>query len=338
MTVNAAAPIPTALLQLLADGAEHSGTELGERLGISRAAIWKQLQTLSELGIELDASPGRGYRLREPLDLLDPAAIHAAVDGRIALASLDVFPRIDSTNAFLLTDHRATEADALRVALAEQQTAGRGRRGRDWVSPFARNICCTVKRQFPCGLEGLSGLSLVVGLAIAQALAAQGIAGVQLKWPNDLRAGGKKLGGVLIELAGDAGGPCTAVMGFGINVRMPGSAGDAIDQPWTDLQALSAQLPSRNTLVAEMLVQLAQALDQFAELGFAPFASAWSARDEFRGLPVKMLGVNTELSGIAAGVDERGALMLETPTGLRAVVAGEVSLRRQDGDDPSRMQ
>ena len=328
--MTASSPIPSALLQLLADGAEHSGTELGERLGISRAAVWKQLQALTELGIAVDASPGRGYQLREPLDLLDPAAIHAAIDGRIALASLEVFSRIDSTNAFLLADQRPTENAALRVALAEQQTAGRGRRGRDWISPFARNIYCTVKRQFPCGLEGLSGLSLVVGLAIAQALDAQGIAGVQLKWPNDLRAGGKKLGGVLIELAGDAGGPCTAVMGFGINVRMPRDVADAIDQPWTDLQALSAQLPSRNTLIADMLVQLAQALDQFADAGFAPFAAAWSARDEFRGLPVKMLGVNTEQTGIAAGVDDRGALLLETPTGLRAVVAGEVSLRRQD--------
>jgi len=328
--VTASSPIPTALLQLLADGAEHSGTELGERLGISRAAIWKQLQTLTELGIELDASPGRGYRLREPLDLLDAAAIHAALNGRLSPASLDIFPRIDSTNAYLLADSRPTEQAELRVAVAEQQTAGRGRRGRDWVSPFARNIYCTVKRQFPCGLEGLSGLSLVVGLAIAEALAAQGIADVQLKWPNDLRAQGRKLGGVLIELAGDAGGPCTAVMGFGINVRMPVAVAAVIDQPWTDLQSLTPQLPLRNTLIAEMLVHLDQALSRFAEQGFAPFAKAWSARDEFLGLPVRMLGVNVEQAGIAAGVDERGALLLETADGLRAVVAGEVSLRRQD--------
>lgn len=325
--MTASSPIPTALLQLLADGAEHSGTELGEQLGISRAAIWKQLQLLSELGIAVEASPGRGYRLREPLDLLDAEAIHAALQGRLVLASLDVFARIDSTNAFLLQDQRPCEGDALRVALAEQQIAGRGRRGRSWISPFACNIYCTVKRQFPCGLEGLSGLSLVVGLALAQALAAQGIDGVQLKWPNDLRAGGKKLGGVLIELAGDAGGPCTAVIGFGINVRMPANRADDIDQPWTDLQSLSTKLPSRNTLVAEMLLQLDQHLREFSEHGFAPFAAAWSARDEFRGRAVRMLGVNQELVGIAAGVDQHGALLLQTEQGLRAVVAGEVSLR-----------
>ena len=327
--MTTASPIPTALLQLLADGAEHSGTELGERLGISRAAIWKQLQALNELGVELDASPGRGYRLREPLDLLDPAAIHAAINGRALLASLDIFPRIDSTNAFLLSDSRSTDEESLRVALAEQQTAGRGRRGRSWASPFARNIYCSVKRQFPCGLEGLSGLSLVVGLAIAEALDRLAINDVQLKWPNDLRAHGKKLGGVLIELAGDAGGPCTAVIGFGINVRMPASAAIAIDQPWIDLQTLAPQLPSRNTVVAAMLVQLDQALTTFAQQGFAPFAAAWSARDEFRGKPVRMLGVNTEQIGIAAGVDARGALLLETPDGVRPVVAGEVSLRAQ---------
>lgn len=327
--MTASSPIPTALLQLLADGAEHSGTELGERLGISRAAIWKQLQVLTELGVELDASPGRGYRLREPLDLLDAAAIHTAINGRATLASLDIFPRIDSTNAFLLSDSRPTEDAQLRVALAEQQTAGRGRRGRAWASPFARNLYCSVKRQFPCGLEGLSGLSLVVGLAIAEALAALAIPDVQLKWPNDLRAGGKKLGGVLIELAGDAGGPCTAVIGFGINVRMPTAAAATIDQPWTDLQALAPQLPSRNTVVAAILVQLDQALTTFAQQGFAPFAAAWSARDEFRGKPVRMLGVNTEQIGIAAGVDARGALLLETADGLRPIVAGEVSLRAQ---------
>lgn len=327
--MTASSPIPTALLQLLADGAEHSGTELGERLGISRAAVWKQLQALTELGVELDASPGRGYRLREPLDLLDAAAIHAAINGRATLTSLDIFPRIDSTNAYLLGDSRPTEDAQLRVALAEQQTAGRGRRGRGWASPFARNLYCSVKRQFPCGLEGLSGLSLVVGLAIAEALAVLAIPNVQLKWPNDLRAGGKKLGGVLIELAGDAGGPCTAVIGFGINVRMPASAAANIDQPWTDLQALTPQLPSRNTVVAAILVQLEQALTTFAQQGFAPFAAAWSARDEFRGKPVRMLGVNTEQIGIAAGVDARGALLLETADGLRPIVAGEVSLRAQ---------
>ncbi|NQD38393.1 bifunctional biotin--[acetyl-CoA-carboxylase] ligase/biotin operon repressor BirA [Permianibacter sp. IMCC34836] len=318
--------MPTALLQLLADGREHSGTELGERLGISRAAIWKQLQALDELGIALEAVPGRGYRLREPLDLLDAAAIHAALAGQLELASLEVFSRIDSTNAFFLSDDRPTESN-LRVALAEQQTAGRGRRGRAWVSPFAGNIYCSIKRQFPCGLEGLSGLSLVVGLAIAQALEALGIAGVQLKWPNDLRADGHKLGGVLIELAGDAGGPCTAVVGFGINVKMPSDSAQTIDQLWTDLRQLHSQLPSRNTIVAGILLRLAQALAQFAEEGFAPFAAAWSARDEFRGRPVQITGVNVQQSGIAVGVDERGALLLDTDSGRRAIVAGEVSLR-----------
>jgi len=319
--------IPTALLQLLADGAEHSGTELGERLGVSRAAIWKQLQALNELGIALEAVPGRGYRLVEPLDLLDAAAIHGALAGQFELASLEVFPRIDSTNAFLLNDSRPTENAAFRVALAEQQTAGRGRRGRAWVSPFASNIYCSVKRQFPCGLEGLSGLSLVVGLAIAEALDALGIVGVQLKWPNDLRAGGRKLGGILIELAGDAGGPCTAVIGFGINVRMPPTSASDIDQPWTDLRTQNPQLPSRNTIVARTLLHLEQALSRFAADGFAPFAAAWSARDEFRGRPVQITGVNIQQAGIAAGVDERGALLLDTDGGRRAIVAGEVSLR-----------
>lgn len=323
------APIPVTLLRLLADGREHSGTELGERLGVSRAAVWKQLQALAELGIRLDANPGRGYRLHEPLDLLDAEAIRAALNGALQPASLEIFERIDSTNAYLLADKRSVDADAMRVALAEQQTAGRGRRGRVWVSPFARNIYCSVKRQFPCGLEGLSGLSLVVGLAIAEALASFGIAGVQLKWPNDLRCDGRKLAGVLIELAGDAGGPCTAVIGFGINVRMPADAVSGIDQAWTDLQALATLLPSRNRLVAGILLQLDRALQTFAEQGFAPFAAAWSARDEFRGQPVQITGVNVLQIGIAAGVDDHGALLLQTENGLRAIVAGEVSLRGQ---------
>ncbi len=318
------------LLRRLADGAVHSGSQLGAELGISRAAVWKHLQVLRDWGLGIESVPGLGYRLERALRLLDAEAITAHLpDAANRLTRLQVFTHIDSTNTWLVAQ---PPAEGVSVCLAEQQSAGRGRRGRSWVSPFARNIYCSLRRRFDGGFDSLGGLSLLTGLALAEGLERCGVAGLQLKWPNDLRAGGRKLGGILIELAGESGGPCEAVIGFGINVDMPESAAAGIDQQWTDLKTLLGQLPDRNVVLATLLDVLLRRLDAFERDGFAGCVSEWRERDEFWQQPVRITGAgSTELRGRALGVDEHGALMLECDGQLRRVVAGEVSLRASGG-------
>jgi len=319
------------LIRRLADGEFHSGEVLAGQLGVSRTAVWKQLAHLDALGIELESVRGRGYRIPGGLDLLDEAAVRAALPAEVAamLAGLTIVDSVDSTNAALLRE-APDPVGLARVCAAERQLSGRGRRGRSWASPFARNLYVSVGWTFAQGAAALEGLSLAVGVALAEALAELGIKGVALKWPNDLLAGDAKLGGVLIEMSGDADGPCRAVVGMGLNVRMPDDAASAIDQPWTDLASLSGGVPpSRSRLLAAVLGRVLPLLGAFGSQGFEPWRARWEALDAFAGEPVQVLSGETRLAGVARGVDERGALRLETTTGLRPIHGGEVSLRRR---------
>ncbi len=318
------------LIRRLADGEFHSGEVLAGELGVSRTAVWKQLAHLEALGITLESVRGRGYRIAGGLDLLDEGAVRAALPAEVPslLAALSIVDSVDSTNAALLREAPGPVGLGL-VCAAERQVAGRGRRGRSWASPFARNLYVSVGWTFAQGAAALEGLSLAVGVALAEALADFGLRGVALKWPNDLLAGDAKLGGVLIEMSGDAEGPCRAVVGMGLNVRMPEDVASAIDQPWTDLATLAGGVPpSRSLLLAAVLGRVLPLLGTFGSQGFEPWRARWEALDAFAGEPVQVLSGETRLAGIARGVDERGALRLETATGLRPIHGGEVSLRR----------
>ncbi|MDX1654152.1 MAG: biotin--[acetyl-CoA-carboxylase] ligase, partial [Candidatus Competibacteraceae bacterium] len=237
------------LLEVLGDGRFHSGEELARALGVSRAAVWKHLNSLGRRGLEVHAVRGRGYRLPNPLELLDPEGIRAqlspSVQGR--LAQLEVFDQIDSTNSYLLTRAKAG-APGGSVCLAERQSAGRGRRGRQWISPFAANLYLSVLWRYPDGPALLSGLSLAVGVAMARALEGVGVVGVGLKWPNDLLWRDQKLGGILLEFGGESSGPCQVVTGVGLNVTMPKEPALDIDQPWPDLTTVLGLGLSRNRL------------------------------------------------------------------------------------------
>lgn len=316
------------LLRHLSDGAVHSGTALGDAIGVSRAAIWKHLQQLQAFGLECRAVPGLGYQLSTPLDLLDSEQLTQQWRTALPQSSIDLhyFLEIDSTNTYLLQRPNAS-TQHLQVATTEFQTAGRGRRGRQWQSPFAANIYLSLKREFSCGLEGLSGLSLAVGVAIAETLQVYCDDAIELKWPNDIRAQQRKLGGVLIELSGEAGGPCQVVIGIGINVHMQVAQAAAIDQAWISLDQLSRTPVSRTSLIAQLVERLALSCEQFEREGFAPFCAAFNQRDEFFGKPVTITGVNEICEGREAGVDEFGSLLLNSDHGLRKIIAGEVSLR-----------
>jgi len=304
-----------------------TGVELAEAAGVTRGAIWKRMQVLRGAGIEIAAQPGRGYALTQPLDLLDRERI-------LDLLSPEVRDRAPSLQVCFETTSTQTLAAAAPAStpaiwLAERQTAGQGRRGRAWISPLAAQLAMSVARRFQSGFAALSGLSLVVGVAVAEALHKLGYPQVRLKWPNDLWVDGRKLGGILIELRGEASGPCDAVIGLGINVRMPAEFAAQIDQAWCDLAGMAhGDAVSRNVLAAGVIDALLPALDRFEREGLAPFLARWRALDALAGKPVRVLDGRDTQDGVAAGIDDHGALRVRFGQQERRYHGGEVSIRQ----------
>lgn len=320
-----------ALLLRLAQG-PVSGDVLAGEAGLTRAAVWKRIDVLRQAGIAIEAAPGRGYRLAQPLDLLEAEAIRAALPAasRKRLAALDVAWSLDSTNSELL--RRETPANGGAALLAERQTGGRGRRGREWASPLAAHVYLSLARRFDGGLARLGGLSLVAGVAACEALHALGFVQVRLKWPNDLvvadGAGLRKLGGLLVEGGGEAGGAARAVIGLGLNVRMPPAFVAAIDQPWAELSVLLPQPPSRNALVAALLGHLLPALDEFDAHGLQPFLPRYAALDALAGRAIRVHEGGQVRDAQALGIAGDGALRIRDGAGSeRHLHAGDVSVR-----------
>jgi len=315
------------ILRVLADGKFHSGEELGQALGVSRTAVWKHLQKLDDLGLEAESVKGRGYRIEGGVDLLDAEVIWKALPADIKplLSVLDVFPDIGSTNHFLMSEKTGSG----EVCLAERQSSGRGRRGRLWVSPFARNIYLSVSWSFNGGAQALEGLSLAIGVAVIKALEGLSVAGLSLKWPNDIYYHGVKLGGVLLEMSGDVSGDCRVVTGIGLNVNMPVIAAEAIDQGWVDIYAVAGRPIERNEIVVALLSKLLPLLAGYSDAGFNDYRQQWLSYDAFKGRSVRLLSADNVVRGVAAGVDESGALLLQTEQGLKSFSGGEVSLRAE---------
>ncbi|WP_282294996.1 bifunctional biotin--[acetyl-CoA-carboxylase] ligase/biotin operon repressor BirA [Stenotrophomonas sp. PS02289] len=306
-----------------------SGDALARELGQTRAAIWKRIQGLRAAGIEIDGRAGDGYQLQQPLELLDAAAIRAALPSALGplLDDLQVAWNVGSTNTELLRCSAPQRGSA--VLLAERQTSGRGRRGREWASPLAAHIYLSVLRGFAGGLSRLGGLSLVAGVAVAEALKAQGVDEVALKWPNDIVVNGHKLGGLLVEGGGEFAGPARAVIGLGINVRMPAAFAAQITQPWTDLSTLLGSEVSRNAVVTQLLAHLLPALELFEQDGLAPFLVRYAALDSLAGRTVRVEDGGTWQEGQALGLAEDGALRVCIDGVERVFHAGEVSVRAQ---------
>ena len=233
------------LLRLLADGEFHSGESLGETLGVSRAAIWNRVRTIERAGLSVIKVRGRGYRLAEPLDLVDAQALERALSDAPAGFSTEFLNECESTNTVLLARARSGAPHA-SVLFCEHQSAGRGRRGKDWQSGIGTGLTFSLLWRFQEGAGQLSGLSLAVGVAIARALGSVGFDQVQLKWPNDLLLGGHKLGGILIEVSGDYLGPSAAVIGVGLNMRLPRVLSARIGAPAVGLDAGIAAVDCQN--------------------------------------------------------------------------------------------
>ena len=314
------------LIRCLADGGFHSGTALGKALGVSRAAVWQHLQGLERLGLTFDAISGRGYRLTQPLELLDHDLIWQAlpIEQRAQLDMLMVLPVVNSTNTYLRQVPANTPHATL--CLAECQTGGRGRMGRSWISPYGRNIYLSIAWHYPQGGGALAGFSLAVAVAVVRCLQELAIADVGIKWPNDILSGGRKLAGILIETSGEMHGMTRVIVGVGLNVQMPDSAAMQIDQAWVDLHQLGVHA-SRNRIAALLIQHLLIAIQQFTEHGFVFFQPEWQLLDVSRGRPVSIRQGEQVFDGIARGIDKHGLLLVEHSVGVRSYASGEVSLR-----------
>ncbi|MGY0617758.1 bifunctional biotin--[acetyl-CoA-carboxylase] ligase/biotin operon repressor BirA [Vibrio sp. FJH11] len=311
------------ILKTLSDGEFHSGEALGMDLGISRAAIAKHIKGLSEWGVDTYRIQGRGYQLAHPMQLLDEAKLTAN-----AAQKLELIPVIDSTNQYLLD--RVNESQKGRVCLAEYQAQGRGRRGRQWISPFGSNLYLSMYWRLDAGIAAAMGLSLVIGIAAVEALEEMGIEGVKLKWPNDLYYQDKKLAGILVEMSGQAGGAAHLVIGMGLNIGMP-DLQPAIDQPWTTLNQVCGDLKIDRTQLALTLIEhWNSALIDYEMMGLSGFVERWNRLDNFIGRPVKLLIGPREIHGIVQGIDQQGGVVLQTENGIETYIGGEISLRKGD--------
>lgn len=330
-------PLGFSLLRHLADGEFHSGEDLAAKVGLTRARVSQVLKDAGTSGLALERVKGRGYRLLEAPDFLDAKVVRAfladlAVARGIPLPiTIEVVDQIESTSSELM--RRAQRRDVHQTALAaEWQTAGRGRRGRAWTAIAGGSLTFSLGWKFEQGAGFLAGLSLAVGVGVIHALEKEGIHGVGLKWPNDLIHRHLKVGGILVELNGDALGPSTVVVGVGLNVRMPRELKRDIAQPVSDLASVIGRggpAIDRNRLLARLIAELAATLSTYAREGFAPFAAEWQHRHAYQGKPVKLLLPDgAAVLGKVAGVDASGALVLADGPRRARFLAGEISLRR----------
>jgi BirA family transcriptional regulator, biotin operon repressor / biotin---[acetyl-CoA-carboxylase] ligase len=326
-----AAPLIARVFAALADGRCHSGEELAKSLGVSRSAIWKACGALRELGAPLNAVRNLGYRLAHGREPLDAGAIarHLARDARDHVARIDAAWSFPSTNTRLL-ERADPPAGTSEVVLAEYQSAGRGRRGRAWLAPPGGGICLSLSWTFREVAEDFGALSLVIGVCVHRVLREQGVTDAALKWPNDLLIGERKLGGVLIELRAESSGPACVVIGIGLNVALGAELLQKISATGTaatDLASAGLTTLSRNALAAALIGACVRGLIQFERQGLKPFIEEWRAADALSGRPVTVSAAHGMARGLARGIDLHGALIVETPQGLKRFIAGDVTVR-----------
>jgi BirA family transcriptional regulator, biotin operon repressor / biotin---[acetyl-CoA-carboxylase] ligase len=328
-----ALPLPQRVFQRLDDREFRSGEALAADLDVTRAAVWKAVEQLRELGVSLDAHTNKGYRLGTGVSALSVEKISAGLPEavRSRVEALLVEWTIESTNTRLL-EALPPSANSAAIVLAEHQTGGRGRRGRGWIAPPGGAICLSLAWQYPDMPADLSALSLVVGICAVKALHEIGVRDAMLKWPNDLVSSRGKLGGILIEMRAESGGPVHVVVGIGLNVMLDDAARAAVKEMGNtadDILAQRAPVPDRNVIVAALLARLVPALAGFPVHGFAPHVSDWHDNDALREREVRVENAGEITRGVARGIDSHGALLVETPAGVRRFVSGEVSVRAE---------
>ena len=314
------------IIKKLASGQFVSGQVIGEQLGISRAAISKHMRGLNEMGLDVFCVTGKGYRFAQPLKLLDKVKIIQALQNKGNSTLLEIHSLIDSTNSYLLRriPHQVKQG---QVCIAEYQDAGRGRRGRQWISPFGSHIYMSMYWYLEQGISASMGLSVVAALAVSDAIKQLYTLDVELKWPNDIYINGSKLAGILIDLEGQALEPSHSVIGIGLNIDMPLKIAEHIDQSWTDLQSNTAKEVDRNQLASALVNCLHNRLLDHKEHGIALMLDDWFKLDVYLNKPVKLMTGEKETLGICRGINAQGALLLEVDGQVKPIYGGEVSLR-----------
>lgn len=312
--------IPLKLIALLADGDFHLGEDLGESLGMSRSAINNHIQTIQgDWGLDVFTLPGKGYSLLNPIQLLEADRILKLLEDK----RVTVLPVVDSTNQYLLD--RICQLQSGDACIAEYQHAGRGRRGRQWVSPFGTNLYLSMFWRLEQGQAAAIAISLVIGVVIAEVLQRLGAEDVRIKWPNDLYLQDRKLAGILVELTGKTADAAHLVMGAGINLAMCGSNTDTINQEWITLQEAGISI-DRNELAATLINELRQSLKQFEHDGLTPFVARWHLLDNLINRPVKLMIGEQQIFGIARGINQQGALLLDQQGVIKPFLCWGISL------------
>jgi len=315
------------ILKLLTDGKFHSGEAIAQHFNVSRATIWNALKDAETLGIEVFSVRGRGYKLPQAVTLLDESAVFNAMGEIQSFLKLEIHDHLESTNSYLMQKLSNGQTHASCVA-ANLQTKGRGRRGRHWQASLGASLTFSLLWRFQCGASALSGLSLAVGVALMRTLHSFGITQAKLKWPNDVLVNREKLAGILIELQGDMDGPSNAVIGVGINLNLPNSIKQQIDQPTTDLASVTTQAIDPNELLGNLLKHLANVLRDFEQNGFDDLRNEWTQHHTYHQQQVRMLMPDgREVIGVVQGIAEDGVLLVETDNGLQRFTSGEISLR-----------
>jgi BirA family biotin operon repressor/biotin-[acetyl-CoA-carboxylase] ligase len=315
------------ILRLLTDGKFHSGEIIAQQLKVSRSTVWNALHDAEKHGIEIFSVRGRGYKLPQPVTLLDGQTILNAIGVKSALLKLEIHDHLESTNTYLMKKLSSGQTHTNCVA-TNLQTNGRGRRGRNWHAGLGSGLTFSVLWRFQCGAAGLSGLSLAIGIALIRVLHSFGVTKAKLKWPNDVLIGREKLAGILIELQGDMEGPSYAVIGVGINLRLPANIKQRIDQPAIDLASITQEPINPNLLLGELLKQLINVLSTFEQLGFASMREEWTQHHAYHQQAVKILHPDgRETAGTVIDVAEDGNLLVNTASGEQRFSSGEVSLR-----------
>jgi BirA family biotin operon repressor/biotin-[acetyl-CoA-carboxylase] ligase len=313
------------IVKILNDGEYHNGTTLGGALNITRSAIWKSIKKLIQYGIKIDSAKGKGYMLREPLILLDSKSIHQYTKNQAV--DIDIFETLESTNQYLKNFYHT---NTIKVCLAEQQTQGKGRMQRQWHSPFGQNIYFSCLHPLYCDLSELSGLSLVISLAITKSLYDFSKVQCHVKWPNDVTFQGKKVSGNLIEVQAESHGACQAIIGIGINVNMLKDEDSAITQPWTSLREITGTCYDRNQLCGILINNLLDYIKRFTQQGLVNFIDEWNQTDHLYNQTISLTNADTITTGIAKGINPYGHLLLELPTGvIKAFSSGDTQIQKR---------
>lgn len=317
-------------MNLIKDGEFHSGERLSTQLHVSRTAVWKSIKQLRQLGVDIESKHGLGYRLRQPLQLFDADSVQKKLNeqGARHCRDIEILFETESTNQYL-SERVGYSPCSGKVVLAEYQSHGRGRRGNQWLSPLGSGICFSLAWRADNSYASLGLLSLFVGVAVARTLTQLGVKDVGLKWPNDILVNQQKLGGILVEMQGEANGPVDMIIGVGINYDISVALVNEVEQPVTDITRNMTATINRNEIAAALISELLELLATTDEQQHAKLLEEWRRLDCYKDRMANLQLPGSEVSGRIMGIDNDGCLLISVNGQIQRYMCGELSVRLQ---------